>query len=406
MRIIVLLFIFCFISRPSGAQNNPFVLGMTIGGAEINENQLPGVLNEHYQYPTEEEIAYYYQKGFRLINIPFKWERLQKTLGGDLDFAEIGEIRKVVSWAAKRNMQVILCMNNAGRYRKYGVEYIVGSSAVSRQDFADCWNKIANAFAGYDNIYGYNLMAEPHDMQAFDWQTSAQWAINSIRFADKRSQIIVSGNNYAAPETWYDYSDQLKYLKDPQDKLVFNAHCYFDYDYTGKYLFSYDQNQAWDSTGIQRAKPFAQWLKQHNKKGMIGQFGVPDNDPRWLNVMDKFLQYLKSENIAAIYSSSGKRLSGNIVSSYPLAGIERPQIKTLQSYVSGSVIAQQPLPQIKTETQIDKSTEKPISTDPPSFYLFLPGTILLPEPNGGMYKPVLKPTTREKVTREAKYRNP
>lgn len=80
MRIIVLLFIFCFISRPSGDQNNPFVLGMTIGGAEINENQLPGVLNEHYQYPTEEEIAYYFPKGFRLINIPFKWERLQKEI--------------------------------------------------------------------------------------------------------------------------------------------------------------------------------------------------------------------------------------------------------------------------------------------------------------------------------------
>jgi endoglucanase len=103
--------------------------------------------------------------------------------------------------AAKRNMQVILCMNNAGRHLKYGVEYIVGSSAVNRQDFADCWNKIANAFAGYENIYGYNLMAEPHDMQAFDWQTLAQWTINSIRLANKRSQIIVSGNNYAAPET-------------------------------------------------------------------------------------------------------------------------------------------------------------------------------------------------------------
>lgn len=114
--------------------------------------------------------------------------------------------------------------------------------------------------------------------------------------ANKRSQIIVSGNNYAAPETWYDY--------------------------TGKYHFSYDQNQAWDSTGIQRAKPFAQWLKQHNKKGMIRQLGVPDNDPRWLNIMDKFLQYLKLENSTAIYSSLGKRLSGNIVSSYPLAGIE------------------------------------------------------------------------------------
>ena len=55
---------------------------------------------------------------------------------------------------------------------------------------------------------------------------------------------------------------------------------------------------------------------------MIRQLGVPDNDPRWLNIMDKFLQYLKLENSTAIYSSLGKRLSGNIVSSYPLAGIE------------------------------------------------------------------------------------
>lgn len=77
------------------------MLGMTIGGAEINENQLPGVLNEHYQYPTEEEIVYYYQKGFRLITIPFKWERLQKSLGGDLDYAEMGKSENWFHWLQK-----------------------------------------------------------------------------------------------------------------------------------------------------------------------------------------------------------------------------------------------------------------------------------------------------------------
>ena len=419
MRIIFILMIFISVSGQLSAQNDPFMLGMTLGGGEINENQLPGNLNEHYQYPSEEELDYYYQKGFRLITIPFRWERVQKTLGGDLDYGEIGEIRKVVSWAAKRDMQVILSMYNGGRYRKYGVDYIVGSYSVSRQDFADCWNKIANAFSGYPNIYGYNLMSEPHDMQAFDWQTSAQWAISSIRMADRRSRIIVSGNNYAAAESWADYSDQLKNLNDPQDKLVFNAHCYFDNDFTGKYLFSYDQNQARDSTGIQRAMPFVQWLKQNNKKGIIGQFGVPDTDARWLTIMDKFLQYLKAENVTAQYSSSGKRLSGNPVSTYPLASIERPQIKALQSFLVGaemtykkpvekavekneSIVQSEPNNNLAT---VEKTVEAP--TEPPTSFLFLPGTVLLPQPNGGLYKPVLKSTTtREKTVRVAKYRKP
>jgi endoglucanase len=414
MRIIVILCLWMGFSSQIAAQTDPFILGMTLGGGEINEQQLPGTLNEHYQYPSEEEVDYFYQKGFRLITIPFRWERVQKTLGGDLDYGEIGEIRKVVSWAAKRDMQVILSMYNGGRYRKYGVDYIVGSYSVSRQDFADCWNKIANAFAGYPNIYGYNLMSEPHDMQAFDWQTSAQWAISSIRLADRRSRIIISGNNYAAAESWADYSDQLKNLNDPQDKLVYNAHCYFDNDFTGKYLFSYDQNQAWDSTGIQRAMPFVKWLKQNNKKGIIGQFGVPDTDDRWLNIMNKFLEYLKAENVAAQYSSSGKRLSGNPVSSYPLANIERPQIKALQGFLSGAVMAYQK-PTTPTEpvvnnqntpqnTAVEKTVEAP--AEPPSSFLFLPGTVLLPQPNGGLYKPVLKSTTREKTVRVAKYRTP
>lgn len=409
MRNLVFLCIWMVFSSQLKAQADSFLLGMTLGGGEINENQLPGQLNEHYQYPTEEEVDYYYQKGFRLITIPFRWERVQKNLGGDLDFGEIGEIRKMVTWASNRNMQVILSMYNSGRYRKYGVDYIVGSYSVNRQDFADCWNRIANAFAGYSNIYGYNLMSEPHDMQAFDWQTTAQWAISSIRLADRRSRIIISGNNYAAAESWPDYSDALKYLNDPQDKLVYSAHCYFDNDFTGKYLFSYDQSQAWDSTGIQRAMPFVKWLKQNNKRGMIGQFGVPDTDARWLQIMDKFLQYLKSENVTAQYSSSGKKLAGNPINTYPLASIERPQIKTLQTFLDASQFLRKPRAE-KSETVsvIDppKKVETELPAEPPSSFLFLPGTVLLPQPNGGLYKPVIKSNTRERAVRTAKYRTP
>lgn len=404
-----LIFIFSSIYATSLAQNHDFTLGMALGGGEMNENQLPGILNEHYTYPTEEEVAYFHQKGFKVITIPFRWERIQKNLGSDLDITEIGEIKKVVSWASKRDMKVILSMNNAGRYRKYGIDYIVGTYSVSRNDFADVWNKLANSFSGYPNIYGYNLMSEPHDMQAFDWFTTAQLAINAIREADRRSPIIISGNNYAAPESWVEFSDQLKNLKDPQDKIIYNAHCFFDLDFTGKYIFSFDQNKVNDSSGINRVMPFVQWLQQYNKKGIIGQFGVPDTDARWMPVMAKFLQYLKDNKVNAQYWASGKRLSGNPVSVYPLAQIERPQMSTLQQFLAGVEWNEKPI------IAATDAAPKPVNNDttvveleaPPESFLFLPGTLLLPQPKGGLYKPTPKITEKEKErgVRLAKYNN-
>lgn len=405
MKNVLLIILFASIHLQLSAQGNAFNLGITLGGGELGENQLPGIYNEHYAYPTEEELAYFQQKGFKVITIPFRWERVQKTLSSDLDFGEIGEIRKVVAWAARRDISVILSMNNAGRYRKNGVDYIVGGYAVSRNDFSNVWNRLANAFSGYPNIYGFDIMAEPHDMQAFDWFTTAQLAINAIREADRRNAIIISGNNYAASESWMEYSDQLKNLKDPQDRIIFKAHCYFDNDFTGKYLFSYDQNQATDSAGIIRVMPFIQWLKQNNKRGIVGQFGVPDTDQRWLIVMEKFLQFLKEKNISAQYCSSGRRLSSNPVSVYPLAQAERPQMQVLQQFLTGVEWKE------KTVTASNESDPKLMIKAaatvepelPPVSFLFLPGTILLPQPNGGLYKPT--PKGAEKGVRIAKYNN-
>lgn len=389
------------------AQDSGFALGITLSGGELGEYQVPGNLNEHYAYPIEEELTYFQQKGFKVITLPFRWERVQKLLSGELDFSEIAALRKVVAWAARRDIQVILSMHNAGRYRKNGIDYIVGGNAVSRNDFSNVWNRLANAFAGYPNIFGFDILSEPHDMQAFDWFTTAQQAIYAIRESDRRNAIIIAGNNYAASESWMEYSDQLKNLKDPQDKIIYKAHCFFDHDFTGKYLFSYDQNQANDSVGIIRVMPFVQWLKQNNKRGIIGEFGVPDTDQRWLTVMEKFLWFLKDHKISAQYAASGLRLGGNPVSIYPLAQAERPQMGYLQPFLTEVEWKEKPVPVVA------ELAPKPILKEgsveeaelPPVSFLFLPGTVLLPKPNGGLYKPAPKNFDKEKGIRMAQYNN-
>ena len=102
-------------------------------------------------------------------------------------------------------------------------------------------------------------------------------------------------------------------------------------------------------------------------------------------------------------------IAGNPVSTYPLASVERPQIKTLQSFLDASGFSNKPWIE-KTETVSNAdNTKKPeveALAEPPSSFLFLPGTVLLPQPNGGLYKPVIKSNIREKSVRVAKYRTP
>jgi endoglucanase len=416
-RIYTILFLIFLLSTGVVGQGTGFALGINLCGGELGEMNIPGNYSEHYAYPTEEEVDYFYKKGFSVVTIPFRWERIQKNLGAELDYNEVTELRKVVNWCGARGLKVILSMRNYGRYRKYNIDYIVGSNTVTRNDFSDVWNRIANAFSGYQNLYGYEMMAEPHDMQAFDWFTTAQQGINAIREADKRNPIIVSGDNFAAAESWADYSDKLKNLVDPQDKLVYNAHCYFDIDFTGKYIYSYDQNQAEENSGVKRVSPFVKWLKDNNKKGMVGAFGVPDTDIRWLKVMEVFLKYLSDNNVAANYWASGKKWNGHPLSIYPIAQTERPQMATLQQFLSESSIAPMSAEPVLVKTATPANTEiniKPIKTAdtlvveqplvPPESFLFLPGTLLLPQPNGGLYKPTLsKAVDKERAVRVAKY---
>ena len=74
------------------------------------------------------------------------------------------------------------------------------------------------------------------------------------------------------------YGRDYTLLHDPAGNLVYEAHQYFDRDSSGTYKQSYDESGAFPTIGVDRLKPFAEWLKEHNARGFIGEFGVPDDD--------------------------------------------------------------------------------------------------------------------------------
>ena len=90
-------------------------------------------------------------------------------------------------------------------------------------------------------------------------------------------------------------------LKDPANNLAFEAHVYFDKDASGTQGTSYEEEECYPEKGIDRVKPFVEWIKQNKFHGFIGEYGIPDNDPRWNETLDLFLGYLQENGINIAY---------------------------------------------------------------------------------------------------------
>ena len=104
------------------AQSGQVSFGVTLCGAEFGQNNLPGILNTNYIYTVESEVAYFAKKGEHVIQLPVRWERVQRTLGGPLDVRELSLIKKFIDDCALRGVLVTLILQNYGRYKINNVE--------------------------------------------------------------------------------------------------------------------------------------------------------------------------------------------------------------------------------------------------------------------------------------------
>ena len=287
---------------------------------------LPGVYGRDYVYPGPPQFDYCKAKGLTVVRLPFRWERLQPKLLGPLDAAELKRLDDAVGLARDRHLKILLDVHNYARYR----DKLIGTRDVPRAAFADFWKKMAAHYQPEAAIFAYGLMNEPHDTGGL-WPAAAQAAIDAIRTVDVKHAISVCGDGWSGAHSWKQNNDKL-ILKDPADNLVYEAHQYFDRDSSGTYRQSYDQSGATPKLGVERLGPFVEWLKEHNARGFIGEFGVPDNDPRWLVVLDNFLAAMKQNGIGGTYWAAGPWWGDYPLSVEPRKGKDRPQMEVLELY--------------------------------------------------------------------------
>ncbi len=304
-----------------------FARGINLSSAALNDERKPGVYGKDYIYPSPEDLDYYASKSFAVVRLPYLWERLQHSLFGELDSAELGRINNFLATARARDIRVIPSPHNFGRYRLGGNETLIGTAGVPIDAFADFSHKVAAAFAGNDAVYALSLMNEPHDSNGM-WKQTAQAGLDAIRKADRTRLVLAPGDQWSEASKWRRYNDDFL-LDDPADRVVYEAHQYFDVDHTGTYKVGYTLNGASPGRGVEWVRPFVEWSKQHQLRAIITEFGVPNNDARWLELAERLLVYLAREKIPWTYWAGGPWWGNYALSTEPKNGVDAPIMAVL-----------------------------------------------------------------------------
>jgi len=311
---------------PSGPDGYARMFGVNLAGGE--GGTVPGTYGTNYIYPNANEFTYYNGKNQNLIRLPFRWPRVQHTLYGALDSAEMTRLDGVIALASARGMKVLLDMHDFAHYNGN----LIGSAAVPNSAFTDVWQKIAARYNGNTAIYAYGIMNEPHSTGGL-WPAAAQAGVDGVRLSDTTHWVTVCGDNWASASSWAASNPNLNVL-DSANKLIYEAHCYFAKSGNDQYL-SYDAEAGYPDMGIVKVSPFIYWLKQHNARGLIGEYGVPNNDARWNVVLDRFLGYLYANGVSGTYWAGGPWWGASYTLSVePTSNftVDKPQMSVLQNH--------------------------------------------------------------------------
>ena len=231
--------------RPSSPVSDHAVLPrwISVAGLEFGSDQpdfcndATGLLGQNYFLNSRVTFERLAKHGFTTFRIPFRWERLQPTLGQPLDPNGVQDLRLQLNLAARVNGRVLLDLHNYGRYTcrvdgnptDCGLgEELSGQVRVETDHLADFWARMAHAFSGQPALIGYGLMNEPHDLPEGAWIEASRKAAEAIRNQGDRTRLYVAGDRWSSSAHWDRYNPQHPWIEDPEGRVTYEAHCYLD----------------------------------------------------------------------------------------------------------------------------------------------------------------------------------
>jgi endoglucanase len=326
--------------------------GVNLSGAEwgVDYNgvgTLPGALIQNYVYPDSFAVSqegqanfypagynaaftYYRGKGMTTFRLPFRWERLQRTLMGSFDATELGYLQTTVNDMLASGAVVLIDPHN---YARYGTDEI-GSAAVPNAAFADFWGKLAALYKNNPNVL-YGLMNEPHDLTngAQQWFDAAQVALTAIRNAGANNLVLVPGYNWTSATDWPTASALMGNIQDPANNFAFEVHEYVDQASTT------DNCGADPTIGTTQMQPFTDWARANKKRGFLGEFSggaTLQTTASCLNAIDNQLSHIDQNSdvyIGWTYWAGGPNWGQDNPMEHGVYSSDSPQMQILVKHL-------------------------------------------------------------------------
>ncbi|MCE4556645.1 glycoside hydrolase family 5 protein [Pelomonas cellulosilytica] len=245
--------------------------GISLSSAEWGEKlPFPGIYGKDFVYPSVDSTAYYQAEGMNVMRIAFRWERLQPTLMGEFDAAELARLRAFVDGTSARGLHVLLDPHNYAAYQ----DQHIGKPEVPIAAFSDFWRRLALQFKDNPKVQ-FGLVNEPRNMPTEVWAEAAQAAVDAIRATGATNLITLPGNGYTGAWSWFETgwygtpnAEVMGRVRDPLDHMVFEVHQYLDKDGSGT-----NAECVSATIGVERLRRFTAWLKANKRRAILGEVG-------------------------------------------------------------------------------------------------------------------------------------
>lgn len=314
----------------ASCDSNSVLKGVNLAGVEFNGTKLPGTLYKDYIYPSQAEFAYFSSIGMNAVRLPFRWERIQPVLFGELDAAELKNIAAAVALAKAQGMCIILDVHNYGAYRGNAI----GTKDVPVEAFVDLWTRLAVRFADAATV-AFGLMNEPAKLPIEQWADTAQRTIVAIRKTGAKNLLLASGGRWSGVHEWEktigttSNAAAFANFKDPLNRTLLEVHQYADANYSGT-------GRA--CVPVEKLSPMfdsiTHWAKTSKQKLFLGEFGT-SSSPECLAALDTMLGHIQDTSVwrGWTYWAAGAWWGSYPFSIEPQNGRDAPQTAILKRYL-------------------------------------------------------------------------
>ncbi|OTA67974.1 glycoside hydrolase family 5 protein [Hypoxylon sp. EC38] len=266
---------------------------------------LPGTFGVDYQFINKAGIdTHVDQNHLNLFRIAFLLERmapLATGLGKTFNETHFDYFKEAVDYVTiTKGAYAILDPHNYMRYNDPSSQPNTGSvigdtsdpTAATTEQFGEFWGELARRFADNEKVI-FGLMNEPHDMSTSLVLKNNQAAIDAIRAANASNLIILPGNSWTGGHAWTQGPDPnsaiIHQFRDPLNNTAVDIHEYLDVDFSG----THSECVSDPATNL---KDVTNWLKEHNLKAFITEFGG-QNNTGCANMLTDFIKYMDDNDV-------------------------------------------------------------------------------------------------------------